>query len=161
MASFRRPSPPQQRGRGDGGEGEITPRRGFTVTEVVVATAVLAGITVVLAQVATWSLVERVRGAERQEVVESAANVLESARAQSWEQLTPTWAKGQRLPESLQQRLLNGRLVTRLEPDASTPQIKRLTVTIAWDLAEGLPVRPVQLATLFGDRSTTTPGGKP
>jgi prepilin-type N-terminal cleavage/methylation domain-containing protein len=137
-----------------------TGRRGFTVLETLAALAILAVAMVLAAQLGVWSLLERSRSTTRYEVLEAANNILEAARASSWTELTPDWAAGHRLPEGLAERLHDGQLHVRVEPEASRPQCKRVTVEIRWTLDQGRPARPVRLVGMFGARSVTA-GGKP
>jgi prepilin-type N-terminal cleavage/methylation domain-containing protein len=136
-------------------------RRGFTVLEIMVALGLLSVAMVLVAQLGLWSLSERRRNALRQEALETAANLLESAQASSWEALTPEWAAAQRLPDFLAQRLEEAKLTVRVEPEASRPRTKRVTVEIAWRLSNGMPAQPVVLVGLFSARSTQPSGGQP
>jgi len=137
------------------------PRRGFTITEIMVALGVLGAVMLVLAQLACTVLVERRRNALRQEVLEAAANVLEAARACPWEDLSPAWADRQTLPKPLAKRMPEGRLQVRVGPEASRPHTKRITVEIHWLLEDRNPARPVQLVGLRSARFATITGGKP
>lgn len=139
----------------------VTSRRGFTVLETMAALAILSVAMVLAAQAGVWSLMERSRSATRYEVLEAANNILEAARARPWTELTPDWATEQRLPEILAERLHEGELHVRVEPEASRPHCKRVTVEIRWKLDQGMPARPVRLIGVFGARSATTAGGKP
>jgi prepilin-type N-terminal cleavage/methylation domain-containing protein len=136
-------------------------RRGFTVLEIMVALGILSVVLVLVAQVGLWSLGERKRSALRQEALEAAANILESAQASPWEALTPPWAAAQRLPDGLAQRLDEARLEVRVEPEASHPRTKRVTVALAWRLGDGKPARPVVLVGLFSPRVAPQSGGQP
>jgi prepilin-type N-terminal cleavage/methylation domain-containing protein len=136
-------------------------RRGFTVLETMAALAILSVAMVLAAQVGVWSLMERSRSATRYEVLEAANNILEAARVRAWTELTPNWAAEQRLPEALAERLYKGQLHVRVEPEASRPYCKRVTVEIRWTLDQAMPARPVRLIGLFGARSATAARGKP
>jgi type II secretory pathway pseudopilin PulG len=136
-------------------------RRGFTVLETLAALGALAAATVLVAEVALWSLGERSRNAARHDALECAANVLESARTLPWDDLTPEWAAGQRLPEELARRLPGGKLTVRVEPEAARPRTRRVTVEVGWDPTKDAPAGPVRLVGLFSDRSARTTGGKP
>jgi hypothetical protein len=46
----------------------------------------------------------------------------------------------------------------RVEPEASRPQVKRVTVEVGWKQTGDIPARPVRLVGLFGERSGA--GGK-
>jgi prepilin-type N-terminal cleavage/methylation domain-containing protein len=138
-----------------------TGRRGFTVLETLAALAILAVAMVLAAQAGVWSLMERSRNATRYEVLEAANNILEAGRARSWSELTPDWAAEQRLPQLLAERLHKAQLHVRVEPEASRPHCKRVTVEIRWTLDQGQPARPVRLVAVFGVRSAAATGGKP
>jgi len=120
---------------------------------------VLAVALVLVAQVGVQSLRERARAAALQAAQESAANVLESARACPWEDLNQDWAAGQRLPEPYRGR--GWRLQVRAGPEATRPLVKRVTVAVHWVSPQGPPPPPVQLVGLFAARSAREPGGKP
>jgi type II secretory pathway pseudopilin PulG len=136
-------------------------RSAFTVMETVVAFGVLAVAMTLAAQFGVWAVTERTRSAARFEALEFANNVLEAARARSWNELTADWAAEQQLPEGLAARLHEGRLTVRVEPEASHPQCKRVTVALHWTLDQGVPARPIQLVALFGARSAAASGGQP
>jgi hypothetical protein len=140
--------------RGDG-------RAGFTILEVSVATGALVVGMLLVAQTAIWSLAERGRTAARREALEVATNVLETARALPWRDLTPEWAAAQRLPGDLAERLADGKLTVRVTPEATRPATKRVAVEVTWSHTDGAPGRPVRLVGLFSDRSAEAPGGKP
>jgi prepilin-type N-terminal cleavage/methylation domain-containing protein len=135
-------------------------RRGFTLVETMVALAVLGVVLLLVAQLGGLVLTERLRSSARQDALEAAANVLEAARACPWDDLTPAWAARQHLPESLAGRLTQGRLEVRVEPEASRPHTRRVTVEVRWTFA-GKPARPVQLVGLRSARSAPASGGKP
>lgn len=134
-------------------------RRAFTVLEVTVAIGLLTLALVLAAQVGVWSLGDRRRSTLREEALEAAANVLETAQAADWESVTPAWAAAQRLPEALGRRLPKGKLTVRVEPEKARPLTKRVTVVIDWRLAGGTPARAVVLVGLFSARSAK-PGGE-
>jgi hypothetical protein len=128
----------------------------------VVALGTLALAMVLVAEVSLQSLGERRRSSTRQDAVECAANVLESARALPWEELTPEWAAGQRLPEHLGQRLPGGKLTVRVEPEAGRPHTRRVTVEVSWERTKEGPAGPVRLVGLSSARSArAAAGGKP
>src|SRR5262249_40095886 len=83
-------------------------RGGFTLAEVALPLGALPTVAVVVAQLATWSLTERIKADARLQAVEAATNLLEEARAQSWNELTPEWAAAQRLPDHIAQRWPQG-----------------------------------------------------
>jgi hypothetical protein len=126
-----------------------------------IAVAILGVVLLLVAQLGCEFLKERQRSTARQEALEAAANVLEAARACPWDELTSAWADQQRLPESLSDRLRQGRLDVRVEPEASHPHTKRVLVEVHWSLEDNKPARPVQLVGLRSARSAPATGDKP
>jgi hypothetical protein len=133
-----------------------TRRPGSTLTEVALALGALASVAVIVAQLATWSLAERIRTDARLEAVEVATNLLEEARARPWDELTAEWAADQRLPDHLAERWPEGRLAVRVEPEPERPQVKRVTVEVR---CRGVgSEQPVTISALFAARAA---GGGP
>jgi hypothetical protein len=135
-------------------------RRAFSLLDCVAAIGLLALAMTLVAQVSLWSLGERRQGLARQEALEEAANLLETARTLPWEELTPQWAQKQRLPDGLAERLGHGHLTVHVEPVPSRPHTRRVNVTITWD-RQSLPGQEVQLTALLSARSAAVSGGKP
>jgi prepilin-type N-terminal cleavage/methylation domain-containing protein len=135
------------------------PRRGFTITEIMVALGLLGVALVMVAQVGIWALRERARITDREAAQEMAANVLESARAVGWEELTPEWAQAQRLPEAYAER--GWVLEVHVKAEESRPLLKRVTVAVLWKAGMGPSPRPVELVGLFAARDNGAQGGKP
>ena len=134
------------------------PTRGFTVMEVVVALSILAVATLLAAQLATWSFSDRIRNQDRRLAEELAANVLESARACPWEELTPRWASEQELPSVLAER--QWKLKVEVAAEKSTPLVKSVTVHVQpWYATSTLP-QPVRMTGLFSSRSLANPDQK-
>ena len=128
-------------------------RMGFTLPEVMISLVVLAGAAVLVAQLAAWSLTERARTDARLEAVDAATNVLERARAREWNDLTGEWASGQKLPELLIARWPDCRLTVKVEPEASRPSVKRVTVEVKWT-GDRSKWPPVALTGLFASHAT-------
>jgi hypothetical protein len=122
------------------------------------ALGILTLCVVLVAQLGTWSLAERQRSASRLEAVETAANILEAARAMPWNDLTADWAAGQRLPESLARRLPGASLRVRVDPVPSLPRARRVSLTIEWEQEKGIMARPVELSSVFSARSASARG---
>jgi prepilin-type N-terminal cleavage/methylation domain-containing protein len=132
-------------------------RSAFTLIEITASMSVLAVAMLVLAQLAVWCLTEHSLARTKQTAVETAANVLEAARATPWDELTPAWATAQRLPESLQER--DWELSVRVEPEPTRHPIKRVTVEVRYWPGDDARVKPVQLVGFFSSRSRG--GAKP
>ncbi len=135
-------------------------RRGFTLAEVMVAVGVLGVVLLLVAQTGYLVLRERQREGAREEALEAAANVLEAARACPWDELTPAWAARQRLADFSAGRLRDGRLEVRVEPEASRPHTRRVTVEVSWSDGDERPMPPVRLVGLRSARSAAATGGK-
>jgi len=136
------------------------PRGGFTIAEIMATLGILGVALALVAEVGLLALRERARAADRQSAQELAANVLESARALPWEELTPDWAAGRRLPAVYAER--GWGLEVRVgAADKLRPLARRVTVTVRWRSVGGPPPRPVELVGLFAARSAPATGGKP
>lgn len=127
-------------------------RPGFTILESLIALSVLAIASVLVAQVGTTALMERARLTETQALLETANNVLETARALRFDQLTPEWAAAQQLPESWRERQPAVQLTVRVEPLPEKPWAKRVSVGIDRLEVAGEPVRIAELDAVFVDR---------
>jgi Tfp pilus assembly protein PilV len=130
-------------------------RHGFTMLEFVIAFSVLATAMLLVAQLVTWTLAERSRALLQQEAVEAAVNVLEVARATPWDRLDADWAKAQKAPDSLAERLNAPQWSVRVSNEADRPLTKRVTVEI-----EGKNIGPVHMTALFSARSTVLKGDR-
>jgi hypothetical protein len=128
-------------------------RSAFTFIEVTISLAVLAGAMVMVAQIATWALAERMRTEATLETVEAAANILEYAQVRPWNELNSEWANGLKLPESIASRWPDCRLAVQVEPEPKHPRTKRVTVEIKWTAPNRLAWQPVKLTGLFSARA--------
>jgi type II secretory pathway pseudopilin PulG len=106
-------------------------RNGFTALEAVIGLGVLATAIVFVSQLVAFGIAERKRNLTQQEAVETAANILEAARACPWHKLDDAWAAAQTLPDTPGTRLFDARLSVRVESKAlEQPALKRVTVEI-------------------------------
>jgi hypothetical protein len=133
-------------------------RRGFAMLEALAVLALLTVVVTMVTEVGVWLLGERQRTLVRQEAVETAANMLEAARAVPWDELGPDWAKAQHLPESLA-KLPESRLVVRVSPEPGHPRTKRVSVAIHARPARANPL-DMEMVSLFSARSASAAGGK-
>jgi type II secretory pathway pseudopilin PulG len=133
-------------------------RGGFALVEITASLALLGVALTLVAEVGVWVLQERVRLADHQAAQELAANVLEQARAHPWKDLTPAWAKEQRLPAAWTER--GWRLEVRVASEKSRPDVKRVTAAIKYKSGTGPAPPPVELMGLFADRTAQAKGGK-
>jgi len=134
-----------------------SPRRAFLAMEAVAAVGLMLVALMLVAEIGTWSIVERSRNTARQQALEEAANALELARGRPWDDLTPDWAAAQRLPEGTT-RLHDGKLTIRVEQESNRPRTKRVTAVVSWK--HGSREETVELVALLSAR-TADMGGKP
>ena len=127
-------------------------RSGFTILETIAALGIFAIALILIAQLGTQAIAEQTRAYERLAVIEFANNVLESARARPWAEITPEWAAAQRLPDELSDRLLDPRLTVRVEALPDRPRVKRVAIELNWRHTLGIEARPVEFVALFADR---------
>lgn len=133
-------------------------RRGFTIVETGVALVTLAIAGVIIAQLLTWLLNERIRADQRQAALEWAVNVLEAARAQPWADVNAEWAANQRLPSAQANRLNHPTATVRVESVPGQTGVKQITAEVRWLNNDGTPTRPIVMTTRLANRS---PGGRP
>jgi len=133
-------------------------RSSFTILETVIALGIFAIALILAAQLGTQALAERQRIEQRLAAMEMADNILESARARPWADLTPEWAAAQRLPQDLADRLWESKFSVRVEDERERPRIKRVTVDLRWRHSPGVDARAVSLTAFFADRFG---GGEP
>lgn len=131
-------------------------RDGFTIAETLIALALLGVALTLVAQVGLWALTDRSRSADRQEATELAANLLESARATDWSDLTPAWAAGQKLSDDQSARCW--RLEVRVTPEVGRPQVKRVLVRVTLRSQGDGADRTIELVGLFAARTAESKG---
>ncbi len=134
-------------------------RRAFTIIEVTVALAVVAVVSVIVAQALVWSMRERARLATKQAALELAANILEGARAEPFDKLDKTWADSQTIPSDMADLLPEGKVAVIVVPLAKEG-VKRVTVEVHWQFTTSVPGQSVQLTSVFSARSAKK-GGTP
>jgi type II secretory pathway pseudopilin PulG len=121
--------------------------------ELVVVLAVLSVVMIVVAQVATWSMFERLRLAAHLAATELAANVLEAARAEPPEALTPAWAAAHQQPAQESALPPEHRVLVRVEPEKAAPGACRVTVEVRWSFNSDQPEYSVQMVSVFAPRA--------
>lgn len=107
-------------------------RLGFTIVEMVAASAMTAVLVTMCVQMLSLTAVQR-RASERRTIaLEEAANLTESLSSLTWDEITPERIAQYRLSEPAQQVLGNGVLKIALEPSTSGPPAKLVRVEITW-----------------------------
>jgi prepilin-type N-terminal cleavage/methylation domain-containing protein len=111
--------------------------RGFTIVEMMAASALTAVLVTLCVQMLATTTLQR-RAAERRTIaLAEAANVTESLGSLTWEEITPERVAQYRLSEPAQQILGGGALKIVLEPSISGPPAKLVRVEITWPNAAG------------------------
>ncbi len=106
--------------------------RGFTIVEMMAASAMTAVLVTMCVQMLSLTAVQR-RAAERRTIaLEEAANLTESLSSLTWDEITPERIAQYRLSQPAQQVLGNGVLKIALEPSTSGPLAKLVRVEITW-----------------------------
>jgi Tfp pilus assembly protein PilE len=129
-------------------------RRGFTVTETIMALAVMVAVGALVAEHAVWAITERGRTEAKLEAIEVTTNVLEQARDTPWNDLNAAWADARKLPEPIAKRWPNCKLLVRVEPEPKMERVKRVTAEVKWENMEHSGWQPVVLTALFAARET-------
>lgn len=124
-------------------------RAGFTVIEMSVAFAILATVLVLVAQISYWSLTHRLECIAKHLATEHANNILEAARATPFQDLNDQWGADLGLPKDSRAFLNEGKVGVKVEPEATVPGVKRVTVEISWTQNSSLPPQVVKLMALF------------
>jgi type II secretory pathway pseudopilin PulG len=134
-------------------------RRGFTLTELTIAfalTTIAIGMVVALA---FWAFNDRAQRQARFRALEAANNVLETARSLPWEQLSAGWAESQKMSDDPE--IPEGRVQVKVENDADTPVLKRVTVRVEWLTNAARPPASVELVGFFAAKDERVRGGTP
>jgi prepilin-type N-terminal cleavage/methylation domain-containing protein len=136
------------------------PRAALTLVEVTVTLAIIGVLVMIVTQCMVMSLRERGRIASQQAAQELAANTLEAARAQPWEELDKAWADAQTLPAEMADLLSEGKIVVTVEPRQPESQTRRVTVEVRWQVEPGQEPRSVRLTTVLSPRTAKKAGDK-
>lgn len=112
-------------------------RRGFTLTETLVAGVILATAATVAMQMLVAAAGQRRSLDARQAALIEAGNVMERLAAKSWEELDAAELSKLTLGERAVQALPSGKLEIQIEPiaaqpDDKLPAAKRLTVAVSY-----------------------------
>jgi prepilin-type N-terminal cleavage/methylation domain-containing protein len=135
-------------------------RPAFTVIECIVALALILIVSAIVAQTIVWGLQERSRSAAHYAALETAANILEEARAQPFDKLDKTWADAQHVPTGMDAVLPEGKVTATIAPEPKLAGVKRVTVVVSWQFAPQ-PADTVELTTLISARTAKKTGGAP
>lgn len=122
-------------------------RRGFTLVEALVASAMAMVVIGALTTLAVWNFRERSSLHARKLALEAANNALEAARARSPGGITPEWAKSLTLEED--PWLPDGKLIVTVTPEDGDVGLLRVTARVTWLIAEGRPRGDVELIGFF------------
>jgi hypothetical protein len=113
---------------------------------------------VLLAQIVVGQVVGRKQQAARLAALETAANILESARTLTPDELSPRWAESQHLSAESAEKMLDPTLSVQVESQPNMSRLKRITVRLSWAPATGRPVGDVELTGYSAARKTGPAG---
>jgi len=132
--------------------------RGFTIVEMLVATALTAVFITLCVQMLSATGAQRRATEKRAIALQEAANVTESLGSLPWEEITPERIAQFRLSEPAQQILGKGVLKIALEPSKDVPPAKLARVEITWPNAGGGADAAVRLSTwIFSPEKSPAP----
>ena len=120
-------------------------RRGLTLIEVAVATAILGVAFTTATQVIQWSIAQH-RGAQRKRcALEAASAVLDSLSVREWNAVTQQTASNMHLPPETLEFLIDPRLMVTVVEESSPLAAKHLIAEVGWP--DGGRRESVQLST--------------
>lgn len=132
-------------------------KNGFTITEVAVATVLISGLLVLVAQ--TMAVVAQQRRASQYRIVatEEAANLMELVMANSYDQLTQESVESMELSAPTDAALPAASLNVELFPIDTVPRSKRVAIEVAWTSAGGEKTKPIRVVAWKYDQGGETP----
>jgi prepilin-type N-terminal cleavage/methylation domain-containing protein len=131
-------------------------RTGFTLTELLAATVVLAAVMVASVQV-LGSLARQRRAAERRQwAMEEVANIMERLTVQPWDRLTTEHVQAFEISQAARAVLPDVALACEVLPEPGEHASKRITLELAWRDRAGEREKPVRLTAWIYRR-----GGRP
>ena len=111
-------------------------RRGTSVLEAVTALVLLGAMTMLAVQAAGMAAAQR-RGSRQHAVaLQEAANILERLGTMPWKEITAEKAAEIKLSEEADVQSCDATATVTVEAIDESPAAKRITVTIAWGVAE-------------------------
>jgi prepilin-type N-terminal cleavage/methylation domain-containing protein len=132
----------------------LTPRRGYTLLEVLVAGLVLGVALTSSARLMHALHLKHRQLQHRLQALTEAENVLERLTATPWDELTPAGVAEHRLSNTARQRLPDGELTIEIVDEAAAPASKRVVVEVSWRDVRGEPTAPLRLAAwVYPDRA--------
>jgi len=127
----------------------LSPSRGFSILEVLVAMSILGVLFVTIVPILGWAAEQRHNADQRQFALQEVSNLMEHASLQPWDKLTQESLAHVPLSSEAQNVLKNAQLEIRAIDHADTPPAKQVTITLRWKDRTGTFVRPVRLTTWF------------
>jgi len=121
-------------------------RDGFTVIELLAATALLGVVVVTFAPLMAWINAERQAAYQRQVALEEACNVLERISTAPWEAVDKERIETFEISSVGAKLLRDHRLVLSID-EKTEPVSKRLSLVLDWKSRSGERVAPVRLTT--------------
>lgn len=121
-------------------------RRGFSLTETMLALAVAGAATVLMAQLLITVANQRRVQQQRQVALSEIANRLEQAATLSWDELTQERLEQTPLPPIVQGVLPEAKLTAAVTEDSGEPRSRRILIELSWTNRAGERLPPVGLS---------------
>jgi Tfp pilus assembly protein PilE len=120
-------------------------RRGFLLTEMIVAVVLLMALTMLCVKYFSVTATQRKALDQRQTALHEAANIMERLGVKPWDELTAEKLSEISLSPELKSALPEGEIKIELADENAKPTAKRITITIRWQDQSGQWTQPVRL----------------
>ena len=131
-------------------------RHGFTLVEMMVATALAVAAIGLIATMGAWAYRDRAQHQARHLAIEAANNALEEARATPFDKLTPAWATSKQLTDD--PWLPEGKLEVSAQDEAAEKGLKRVIAKVSWLVSVDRPRLEVEIVGFFAAAPADTKG---
>jgi prepilin-type N-terminal cleavage/methylation domain-containing protein len=121
------------------------PRAGFTLVEVIAATAMLAVLLVSTAHVLRVIGTQQIAADRRNLALQSLQNIAEQVGNVPWEELTPEAAGKLTVPDSVKAYLPDAILAAKVTDVQEPVAGKRVSLELTWNAPNGQPAAPAIL----------------
>src|SRR5262249_14331510 len=125
--------------------GSAFARRGYSLLEMVIASALLGAVLTVALNTFHWIAVDRRASDQEQEALAEVANQMERIGSRPWDSLTNEGLRDVRLSDHAKRQLPGAVLEASVGTEAATPEAKRISIELAWRNRAGQMTLPTRL----------------